>query len=96
MVENGFIVELAKRVLCDGTWESGLWDWKSEYVEFRDLDQAKEFFRKQKRNFPNKYQLVRIFECEFEYIGRSRTGTTFGDELMEYVMENGKKVVWEM
>lgn len=92
---DGYAVELAKQVLVSGSWGRSdcEWRWECEYKYFISENDADKYFEKCKKLYPNEYQMVRMLFCEITY-GSDRMETDIGDEIKEYVIENGDVVVW--
>lgn len=95
---HGFVVELSRQILLNGDWGSDdcEWDWESEYHEFDNRSDAEKFFKKQKKVFSADCPVIRMFHYDITYINGYAVSENFGDEIKEYITENGKVVVWEM
>lgn len=95
---HGFVVELSRQILLNGDCGSDdcEWDWESEYHEFNNRDDAEKFFKKQKKMFSDDCPLIRMLHCDTTYINGCIVSKDFGEEIKEYIKENGKVVVWEI
>lgn len=97
-VFDGYAVELSKQVLKSGACGSPdcEWDWNSEYHYFVFEEDAERYFAKQRKFYPETYQMVRMSHCTIAMDGANPTDYDLGDAIKEYVTEDGEVVVWEM
>lgn len=95
-IVHGYTIEIVRGVLRNGTWEDGDWDWESEFHDFFTESDAEKFFKKHRKTAKKEDTFVRMFHCDFEMDGNYVVSVDIGDEIKEYLVENGKVVIWKM
>ncbi len=95
---DGFVVETSRQVLLHGNWGDldCEWDWDTKYSYFAYYEDANRFFKKLKSSYGNDCPIIRMLHCRMTFRGSNMIESDVGDEIKEYITENGKTTVLKL